>query len=190
MSGCLANCSNQGQCKLNILQKYVCECMANFKGQSCQISTLPCFSYPCMNNGMCTNMHIPPMNTSTFNCECREGFYGSFCEYKLDVCANFTACVEKQGYCITNVSEPLCKCFQGYSGQDCEILSNHLIFVKLIISLATILAIVCFCVFVVVILFMDFLKYLVMKKPKSLELKINNKLGTKKVTPIQWKYIN
>ena len=120
LSSCLVNCSNNGICLFDTYtQKYLCRCLTNFVGPSCQTDTRACSSYPCLNNATCLNY---PVNgsSSTFKCVCDTNYFGTYCENKVDLCEN-RKCSNK-GYCFINSTDsPYCKCFIGYSGNQCDI---------------------------------------------------------------------
>ena len=169
MSSCLANCSNQGMCVLDSQNKYVCQCSQFRTGVSCQSDTRPCASGPCLNNGTCTNMN----NYTSFECTCQnELFYGRFCENKFNLCLNSTICIRDQGYCQMNgTTQPVCKCFMGYSGNKCEMMSTSLIIRKSIISVTTLIAIIIMVCYAIMILCFDFTKSFLFKKKNQIKKK-------------------
>jgi hypothetical protein len=128
ITGCLRQCSSQGQCQLNqITQMYGCVCDTYFSGSACQYDSRPCSSGPCLNNGTCTN--VQGLNsTLSFQCECQNTYYGTNCEKQIDVCHNKTC--NGKGYCFNSQNEPKCKCFSGYSGDECELTSAYVKIVK------------------------------------------------------------
>jgi hypothetical protein len=179
LSSCLVNCSNQGICVLNSLDKYICQCNEYSTGQACQSDSRPCSSNPCLNNGTCSNIYDNQTSASSFQCICQDNLYGgTYCENKVDLCLNKTdVCFnDQQGYCIINGSQPMCKCKNGYSGDKCEIISTSLIVKKVIISVSTIIAIVVIISFIILVLFFDFTKYFLMKK-KQKEVKKKSKIA-------------
>ncbi len=167
ISGCLANCSNQGSCILNSLQQYTCQCNQYKTGKSCQTDLRPCSSNPCLNNGTCSN--IMNNNETAFHCTCQSNlYYGTCCENKVDLCQNNTdICIKGQGYCVVNGSQPSCKCLKDYSGIKCEIQSSSIIVTKAIVNATSIIAIVVLVSFVILILCFDFTKYFLMAKNKQ-----------------------
>ena len=168
LSSCLANCSNQGICVLDSQNKFKCQCSQFRAGASCQSDTRPCASSPCLNNGTCSNMN----NFTSFECTCQnELFYGRFCENKLDLCLNSTSCIKDQGYCQMNGSQPICKCFLGYFGIKCEMVSASLIIRKSMISAATLIAIIIMVCYAITILCFDFTKYFLFKKKDKIQKK-------------------
>ena len=167
LSSCLANCSNQGICVLSNGQN-ICECNKYRTGLSCQSDTRPCSSGPCLNNGICSSIK----NDTTFECTCQnELFYGKHCENKINLCLNSTICIQNQGYCQMNGTQPICKCFMDYSGAKCEIISTSLIVRKAFTSLATFLAILVLVCFLIMIFCFDFIKYYLMRNMKQFKTK-------------------
>ena len=152
ITSCLLNCSNHGICNLTY-QK--CECNSGFKGVNCELAIDPCLSYPCFNHGICLNSTslISEINTRNYTCNCSNLFYGKNCEWKINVCEN-EAC-NKHGYCIDNSSISSCICFQGYSGEKCEITSQELMKAKTVRKSSVIIAILCVVLFLSYIFFMD-----------------------------------
>ncbi|RNA21834.1 crumbs -like protein [Brachionus plicatilis] len=129
MTNCLTNCTNNGKCKLNNNEKFICECDEHYIGTRCQIDSRPCASNPCMNGAKCFNDFIKKI----YKCECvtKNGsvlFYGANCEKKIDVCENETC--SKNGVCYDVENEPKCKCFKSYSGEKCQVESQEIKTVK------------------------------------------------------------
>jgi len=117
-NGCLVNCTNHGQCMLDLkLKEFICKCNTNFIGPSCQKDIRPCSSMPCMNNGTC----IKEQNgTNEFRCECQKSLYeGRYCEKRVNLCENRTCSMN--GICWNVTNSVYCKCFIGYSGNECEL---------------------------------------------------------------------
>jgi hypothetical protein len=165
LSACLSNCSNQGICKLNSLQQYICECNQYKTGAACQSDSRPCSNNPCLNNATCLNV----MNQTKFQCECSNPnlYFGIYCENKFDLCQNSSVCFNNQGYCIVNGTQPMCKCLMGYSGVNCEILSTALAAKKVITKTTTIFAIIVMVCFVMIVIFFDYTKFFLMKNEKK-----------------------
>jgi len=167
MSACLANCSNQGICVLNSLQQYICACNEYKTGKACQTDSRPCSSNPCLNNGTCSNI-ILSNNQTSFECSCQNPsvYYGIYCQNKFDLCLNNTEiCIEGQGFCIVNDTQPMCKCFKYFTGTKCEIMSTSLIMTKAIINISSIIAIAVLVSFIILVLCLDFTKFMGKKKP-------------------------
>ena len=138
ISGCLVNCSSHGKCKFDYFtQMYECGCNTFFSGKACQFDSRPCSSGPCLNNGTCVNVN----NDTSFQCECQQTFFGLNCENQINICQNKT-CGGK-GYCFNDQNEPKCKCFTGYSGDECDLVSSQ---VKLVKNVQTTSSIICFIV--------------------------------------------
>ena len=76
LSGCLANCSNQGMCVLNTFQH--CKCDKYKTGKACQFDVRSCSSNPCLNNGTCS--HSMNIIKTSFQCMCQNNLYfGTYC---------------------------------------------------------------------------------------------------------------
>jgi hypothetical protein len=167
LSSCLANCSNQGVCVINSQQQYICQCNQYRTGVSCQSDTRPCSSGPCLNNGTCSNIN----NDTSFQCTCQnELFYGRHCENLINLCLNSTICTQNQGHCQINGTQPMCKCFKGYSGANCETISASLVITQSIISASTIIAIAVLTCFALMVFVFDYTKFCLMKKKKQIKM--------------------
>ena len=155
LSSCLSNCSNQGICSLDILtQQYICSCDSGFIGKSCQTDQRPCARIRCLNNGTCLNL-----NATSYVCQCSsEIFFGLFCQYKNNLCENRTCSLN--GDCRETQSASYCKCFTGFSGEDCQVVEMSTKIVRGVQMTATIICIVCLVSFACFVLGNDFLKYL------------------------------
>ena len=57
LSGCIVNCSNNGQCRFDLLSnQFFCSCNTAFlSGAACQLDTRPCSSNPCLGNSTCVD---------------------------------------------------------------------------------------------------------------------------------------
>ena len=83
-----------------------------------QFDSRTCSNNPCLNNGTCLNSNLN--NTITeLVCQCELNYYGVYCENKIDLCQNQTC--SNNGYCFLNNTQPICKCFNGYNGDICEL---------------------------------------------------------------------
>lgn len=166
ITGCLLKCSNKGFCHYDSDTKQIgCTCNQYFTGSSCEHDIRPCSSYPCLYNGNCTNVFS--QNLTSFTCECDNMYYGKYCENQKDLCQN-SSCVQSQSYCKVVGSSATCVCFGGYIGVNCEEKSRSLETRNKIVSVTSILAILILVLFCCLIVFMDFLKYHVMKNNSSI----------------------
>jgi hypothetical protein len=168
ITGCLLSCSNQGFCTYDsVTNKIGCVCNQFFTGSSCQYDSRPCSSNPCLNSGNCTNLQ----NSTLFTCECDSFHTGVYCENQIDLCLNST-CVPNQGYCkVTDTTTATCICLYGYEGVNCDQKLESLKTQKTIVSITSILAIVILGSFWCLILFMDYLKYFVIKDKRQKDRK-------------------
>ena len=189
VSSCLSNCSNNGVCKLSN-GKYVCDCFPDFIGAKCQTNSRPCYYYPCLNNGTCTdilNENLTILNNQKvwdFICNCSQFYYGNRCQQKLNICENVTC--SGNGHCIDNSSVASCKCYMYYSGAQCQNQSQILTTIKKAISVTAAVAITTLICFYSSFFIMDIIKLIKMIKssPKTkLQTKnLPNKNSEKKVS--------
>ena len=141
ITACLANCSNHGICKIDN-RTYVCECNEYFMGKSCQTDKRPCSqSNKCLNNGTCVNSQ----DLASSSCQCPQNslFYGQFCENMRNLCKNVTC--SSHGHCIQSQNSSFvtqCKCYTGYTGDNCESDSSKVKLVRNIQWLSTAICIV------------------------------------------------
>ena len=117
LASCLTNCTNRGVCYMDATtQKYICRCIANFIGESCQTDIRPCYKYPCLNNGTCIDLNS--VNGTSFQCQCQKNYFGVNCENEFNICQNQSC--SANGRCANNQGTPTCICFTGYYGENCE----------------------------------------------------------------------
>uniref|UniRef100_A0A4W4H7S2 trypsin n=1 Tax=Electrophorus electricus TaxID=8005 RepID=A0A4W4H7S2_ELEEL len=77
---CKKNTCGYGECVLTAVPPfYECKCKAPFKPPNCRTS-LPCEPNPCLNGGSCIK------DGEDFDCVCKEGFTGKFCQIDPDDC--------------------------------------------------------------------------------------------------------
>ena len=168
---CLLNCSNNGKCIYNpIKNSFICDCIQNYTGSSCQIDKRPCNSnkLQCMNNGECINN-----NDYNFTCNCSYPFYGNRCQFKINICQNIKC--TNQGICkIINNTIPTCYCFPGYSGDNCEISSSKAKVIKATGYVAVGVSIAFFVCLISLIIYIDVARSLRKDdKPKKIKKKEN-----------------
>ncbi|KAK7100185.1 sushi, von Willebrand factor type A, EGF and pentraxin domain-containing protein 1-like isoform X2 [Littorina saxatilis] len=72
-----------------------------------------CFTNPCQNGGICI-----PKENGLFDCNCRRGFEGVFCQTEVDQC-QAQPCLNG-GSCTSLPAAYLCDCPPGFQGQKCE----------------------------------------------------------------------
>ena len=156
ISGCLVNCSNNGQCAYQSNNKITCTCMPGFTGKACEIDLRVCSpkNNKCMNNGLCIEVN----NKNGFVCNCSQFYVGDYCETKIDLCKNITC--SSHGTCVDLGNSTKCVCYEMYLGDLCQNESDELAKVKAIISIASIIAIITIVLFYNCFLLMDFLKYI------------------------------
>lgn len=100
-----------------------CICETGFYGEFCQFEDF-CVMSQCQNGGVCRNEVAGPI------CLCEDGFYGTNCQFKNKCDAEMDAKCGENGVCQNleieqdgkMTTEATCKCYNGYSGQFCDIL--------------------------------------------------------------------
>ena len=157
LSACITNCSNNGRCKLGSDLKLECDCFDNFAGKSCKTDLRPCSYYPCLKRGICEDQ----VNNSFF-CNCSYPYFGSRCENEINVCQNHSC--NNNGFCFENSSLPTCKCYNYYSGENCEIQDSLLKKIKSMISATSIAAIFILICFYSMLIISDIVKQFFTKR--------------------------
>ncbi|CAF1106482.1 unnamed protein product [Brachionus calyciflorus] len=193
LNSCILNCSENGYCKMHYQKimlvekiKLICECFDNFSGEKCELNTLPCFKNKCKNNASCINN----LKDKTYSCECSAGnknktiYYGDYCEYKMDLCANETC--SKNGFCIDTGNEIKCICFSKFSGEKCEIESTEIKVIKMVIKTSSLLAIIFLAMTYCFMIISDFSKLFIKEKRN----KQKNKYRPKIQRIQKYQYIN
>jgi len=166
ISGCLSNCSNNGQCTSQS-HKIQCVCLPGFSGSACEIDLRVCSpkNSKCLNNGPC----IETNDTNGFICNCTQLYTGVYCETKIDLCENVTC--SKHGNCVDLGNSTKCDCFNLYLGDFCQTESVELVKIKGAISIASVIALTIIIGFYCCFIIMDFLKYFLCRKVKEEEKK-------------------
>ena len=59
---------------------FECKCDKGFEGLTCEININECYSLPCENHGICTDL------IDGYNCECPPGYQGVTCHEDIDEC--------------------------------------------------------------------------------------------------------
>ena len=152
---CLLNCSNNGVCQNDSNENYFCSCFDNYSGYSCDNDLRKCSKIQCLNNGTCINL----INESNydFNSTCKFPYYGRNCQSKQNLCKKITC--SNQGICHTNETTYYCKCFNGYSGQLCEIQSSQAKTIQAISNGSAYISIIFIVIFFILILLLDICHY-------------------------------
>ena len=174
---CLLNCSNNGKCAYNNeTNNFFCLCFQNYTGSMCNIDKRPCNSVnklQCINNGICINNN----NDYNFTCNCSYPFYGDRCQFKINICKNITC--STKGICkIVNNTIPMCKCFNGYSGDNCEISNTKIMIIKAVSYTSVGISIAFFVCFISLIIYIDISRYLRFKS-KNIIHKIDQNKSTR-----------
>ena len=159
INGCLRNCSYEGFCRLNSQKnQYQCVCIKNYRSYACEIDIRPCEYLPCINHGVCEDFtNSANFTTNEYKCNCPSFFYGNKCQFKINICHNVTC--SGNGYCIDMGTSAKCQCHQYYSGDNCEIQSNELKVIKMVIITATICALIVIVLTISLILMCDVINF-------------------------------
>ncbi len=176
---CLLNCSNHGQCVLNG-DFYFCSCLDNYSGQTCEVDLRLCSSQPCINNATCID--YIEFGSYLFNCTCPDLYYGMYCQFKEDVCKNEKC--SSNGVCQDMKNKPVCKCFDEFSGKQCETKSMRLKVIKAVVSTSTVLAIVIIVLCYLLFIFFDLCGFFSSANKKQLKKRNANKTKKGKMSNI------
>ncbi|XP_056000615.1 neurogenic locus notch homolog protein 1-like [Ostrea edulis] len=109
-------CQHGGQCSYKGREEYQCNCTGNWTGKNCENFDCDEVS-PCLHGGTCRQTSLQ----SGFNCTCRPGYYGTYCE-QVDACYNNghkNPCLHGS-MCIRQGSDFECQCVPGFMGKTCE----------------------------------------------------------------------
>ncbi|KRT83956.1 EGF-like domain containing protein [Oryctes borbonicus] len=97
---------------------YTCECKSGFQEphctdiDECEIPN----QHPC-NDGICKN------TIGSFQCYCKPGFTGEYCDLDIDECLSLPC--QNSGKCINKINNYECQCPAGYTGKNCHIDINE-----------------------------------------------------------------
>ena len=159
ISACLLNCSNNGFCQPDGKSGFYCECFKNFTELTCNRDMRFCSKLQCLHNGTCNDIIDKEKKIYSFNCTCSFPFFGQRCENKIDLCKDKQC--SRQGLCkIVNNTFPFCQCFNGYSGDNCEIEETRIKVVKAVSNTSAIVSLVVIGCFILGIMVLDFQSYI------------------------------
>ena len=166
LTGCLIKCFNNGQCQQNpITRMYGCLCNQYFFGSQCESDIRPCSKYPCLNNGVCSNV-FTSNEIANFQCACKNSYFGVYCENQVDPCQNKTCA---NGYCINNGSVPYCKCLNNYYGNECELEMAAIKVVRGVRMSTLIICFLCISLLVSIIILNDICGIFIKKGKKTVK---------------------
>ncbi|CAH8484551.1 unnamed protein product [Schistosoma turkestanicum] len=116
-------CFNNGQCYQDNLSPglFKCECDQQWTGTVCQLRRPE--SRACIQENLCKNGATCVDLGNSFNCICRPGFDGQYCENDINEC-NSMPCYNN-GTCKDLVNSFECDCPKGFIGTDCRINVNE-----------------------------------------------------------------
>jgi len=112
---CASNpCKHGGTC-VDGIASYTCTCLTGYTGSNCETDNFDeCASSPCMNGASC----VAPFNQDLFNCTCRAGFVGTWCQTNINDCSS-SPCLNG-GLCVDGENLYTCTCVNGFSGTNCK----------------------------------------------------------------------
>ena len=111
-------CQNHGTPTV-VNGKPVCNCLAGFEGQFCQMHNSYCKSQPCLHGGSCEDL---PKNFNSY-CVCTAGYHGNRCELDTDECLSSIACPAGH-MCVNTVGSYRCECPGHRTGVNCDIVTG------------------------------------------------------------------
>ncbi|CAM4742153.1 unnamed protein product [Rotaria magnacalcarata] len=139
---CLSTpCKNNGTCSV-LSTTYACQCLSPYGDTNCDTLINVCTPNPCFNNGIC--VRDPKKQDGTYQCNCRNGYTGTMCEYcnsydanvsnekkQFDFellvngcisspCLNGGQCISLTNNCSSTTCPVSCACLSGTSGIYCE----------------------------------------------------------------------
>jgi len=107
-------CKNGGTCS-STLDSFVCTCRPGYASTpNCDIENDECSTGPCDPSGTLECLDLD----NKFECKCRDGYQGEFCQTNVDDCAS-SPC-RNGGECQDLVGDYECLCPQGWVGKQCE----------------------------------------------------------------------
>ncbi|CAH8492945.1 unnamed protein product [Heterobilharzia americana] len=116
-------CFNNGKCHQDHLSPglFRCECDNQWIGSVCQLRRPE--SRACVQENLCKNGATCVDLGNSFNCICRPGFDGQYCENDINEC-NSMPCYNN-GTCKDLINSFECDCPKGFIGTDCRINVNE-----------------------------------------------------------------
>ena len=174
LNRCLTNCSNRGKCSLNSQQNiYICVCNEiYFQGVQCELDIRPCSSRSqCLNNGTCENLLLN--NEYSFECKCRNNFYGQFCEHRNSSFDKKLCSFNGRVYYDEN-EDLKCQCFVDYTGEKCEYANTMTKVIQYTRISSLTLLLICIGTFVILIVANDLFNYFILHPKRKKQKKIHN----------------
>ncbi|KAH8859263.1 Protein jagged-1 [Schistosoma japonicum] len=116
-------CFNNGKCHQDPLSPglFKCDCDNQWVGSVCQLRRPETRS--CVQENLCKNGATCVDLGNSFNCICRPGFDGQYCENDINEC-NSMPCYNN-GTCKDLINSFECDCPKGFTGADCRINVNE-----------------------------------------------------------------
>ncbi|XP_077865931.1 uncharacterized protein LOC100375718 [Saccoglossus kowalevskii] len=115
-------CQNNGTCE-NLENHFVCNCNENYTGNHCEY-LIPkftnCDEEPCQHDADCVYVTAADPSQPSFECRCKPGYEGVYCQDEIDYCANSMCKNGATCASYTNIQTFECQCVLGYTGRLCE----------------------------------------------------------------------
>eukprot|EP01049_Picozoa_sp_SAG25_P000368 SAG25_NODE_12_length_28061_cov_181.931795_16_plen_5330_part_01 len=110
---CSHPCGHQGICTERLGGRYSCRCIGGFSGENCETNVDDCHNMPCRHGGTCVD------NVGGYTCHCPSKWTGVNCDNPMIGCSPTQAkACSKNAECFIYKSNPMCRCFSGYSSTD------------------------------------------------------------------------
>lgn len=116
-----------------------------------------------MNNATCVSSET---RLDEFKCICNPGFLGELCQINLS-CVNVTC--YNGGQCMEGNNNYTCLCGNYFSGRHCEIKDDELATLETASYTVSVLAMLIIIFHVLLIVFLDMLKYIFKLEPQDLK---------------------
>lgn len=107
---------------------------------------------------MSTNLATLSKRDYTCVCDSRK-YYGKNCELMIDICQNETCSMN--GHCKNENDSTVCHCYDNFYGKRCEMKTEKLKRTEIVISTASILAIIIIFMFLATFILFDFHSWLI-----------------------------
>ena len=103
--------------KLSFVNRFLCDCTADYKGRLCEEPVDFCLQSPCFNDGTCLSL------TGDFQCQCLAPYTGRNCLDLINACES-SPCLQNST-CINTPNGYECVCESPYTGKNCDIITNY-----------------------------------------------------------------
>ncbi|KAK3610123.1 hypothetical protein CHS0354_039903 [Potamilus streckersoni] len=105
-------CQNGAECVANSDSSKYCHCTGGWEGASCEVDIVECiWNNPCQNEATCKN------RPGSYDCACKDGFWGKNCENGANYCQS-NPC--NNGTCKNTMGNFTCICPYNQWGDRCQ----------------------------------------------------------------------